>query len=93
MMMMKGVVVMKTGCLFAEISFTYVVKNYFDNGHISRDCLRTQQLQGGWDTQRKRLSGRFSLFINCWRLVVSIDSIFGDVQMVSCWSLIEILPG
>ena len=47
MMMMKGVVVMKTGCLFAEISFTYVVKNYFDNGHISRDCLRTQQLQGG----------------------------------------------
>lgn len=91
MMMMKGVVVMKTGCLFAEISFTYVVKNYFDNGHISRDCLRTQQLQGGWDTQRKRLSGCF--FIKCWMLVVSIDSIFGDVQMVSCWSLIEILSG
>ena len=62
MMMMKGVVVMKTGCLFAEISFTYVVKNYFDNGHISRDCLRTQQLQGGWDTQRKRLSGCFFRF-------------------------------
>ena len=62
-MMMKGVVVMKTGCLFAEISFTYVVKNYFDNGHISRDCLRTQQLQGGWDTQRKRLSGRFSSIV------------------------------